>query len=258
MRHFAACVGLVILLGGVTLVIAPNIVPDPQDALRMGERPTVVIDAGHGGTDSGASARNLSEKTLTLEFARRLEQKLRRRGFSTLLTRTDDRYLALPERVAVANALEGPALFISLHFNKGGADSIHGIETFYSSNKAFLPRGWRWVGFFNEPALPDTGEKLAACVQTALVDHTGARDRGIRDRDLYVTRHIDAPAILIEGGFLSNPMESALVNHPVYMNRLTDGIVEGVINWCRACRTYPKPPAQLADGRSRPAPAFPK
>jgi len=256
MRDLVACVGLVILLGGVTLVIAPNLVPDPQDALRMGERPTVVIDAGHGGADGGALARNLLEKKLTLELALRLERKLQIRGFPTLLTRGDDRYVSLADRVALANAIEGPAIFVSLHFNKGSASSFHGIETFYSNAKATPSRGWRWVGFFNEPDLLDTGEMLAASVQTALVSHTGARDRGIRDRDLYVTRHIGAPAVLIEGGFLSNQMESTLISNAIYMNRLADGIVEGIMNWCHDRRTPRNPPArpptQLADRQSKP------
>ena len=239
-----ACVGLIVLVGCFTLVIAPD-EPASFSPFSTG-LPIIVIDAGHGGNDEGAKCRGVLEKTLTLDVAFRLEKILHERGYRTILTRTDDRYVALSDRVAVANALDGAALFVSIHFNQGSAGYINGIETFYASFKIPPPKTWTWVGFFNRPEDLDSGENLAADVQLAVVEKTGARNRGIRPRDLYVTRNTRVPAILVEGGFLTNRMESHLLSDDDYANRLADGIAEGVETWVRA---QPKhAPSQLVRG----------
>ncbi len=233
-RSHAACVGLIVVAGCFTLIIAPD---DPSEPISLPEdRPTIVIDAGHGGNDDGAKSKGVIEKVVTLDLAERLETALRRRGFPTVQTRIDDRYVALEERVATANRQEGATLFVSLHFNQAGGKGINGIETFYATNKKLRPiqpKGWKWIGFFNPPESPDCGEYLAADVQSAVVAKTGARNRGIRARNLYVIRRTRGPAILIEGGFMSNTMEGYLLGSPDYMNRLAEGITDGIEAWWR-------------------------
>ena len=242
MRAYVACVGLIVLAGCFALVIAPDEVT-MQSPFPSG-RPTIVIDPGHGGNDEGAKWHGVLEKTLTLDVSFRLERVLNERGFRTVLTRTDDHYVALSDRVAVANALDGPVLFVSVHFNQGSSGSINGVETFYANSKTPPPANWTWVGFFNRPEQLDSGENLAADVQLAVVNKTGARNRGIRPRDLYVTRNTRVPAILIEGGFITNRMESQLLSGDEYANRLAEGIAEGVETWLQS---QPKsPPSRLA------------
>jgi N-acetylmuramoyl-L-alanine amidase len=82
-------------------------------------------------------------------------------------------------------------------------------------------------------------------VQYAVISKTGARDRGIRARHLYVTRHTRIPAVLIEGGFITNTMESHLLNEDDYSNTLAEGIADGIGSWWRAQhKTTPLPLAQ--------------
>ena len=227
-----ACVGIIVLAGCLTLVICPDPLEEerPFPAARL---PAVVIDAGHGGKDEGAKSRGVLEKTLTLDVALRLERILNARGFSTVQTRTGDVFIPLAERAQIANRVKGPAVFVSIHFNQGSERESAGIETFYADNKNPLPSDWTWVGFFSRSEPLDTGEELASAVQYAAILKTGARDRGIRARHLYVTRHTRLPAVLVEGGFITNRMESHLLNEEHYAETLAAGIADGIEAWWR-------------------------
>jgi N-acetylmuramoyl-L-alanine amidase len=224
-------------MGCLVLVLVPDDLPLPEGLGLSEPKPasnadfTVVIDAGHGGRDEGAKCRGVLEKKLTLDIALRLERLLRERGYRTVLTRSDDRYLSLAERAAIANAARDPALFVSIHFNQGSGRDINGIETFYALHKTPPPADWTWVGLFSRSGELDHGEDLAAAVQGAVVEKTGARNRGIRARDLYVTRNTRIPAILTEGGFITNTMEAHLLQQEVYANRLAEGIADGLGTW---------------------------
>ena len=241
-----ACVGLIVLVGCFTLVIAPES-EEGERSFPTALLPAVVIDAGHGGRDEGAKCRGVQEKTLTLEIALRLEQILNGRGFPTIQTRTEDVYVALADRADIANRVKGPAVFVSIHFNQGGDRDTAGIETFYAADKVAPANDWTWIGLFSRSEPLDTGENLAAEVQYAVVLKTGARDRGIRARHLYVTRHTRIPAILVEGGFISNPMESHLLGDDDYASNLAEGIADGITAWWR---TQHKPlPLPLAQKR---------
>ncbi len=245
-----ACVGLVVLAGSFALVIAPDPEEDDERTFPFAQFPAVIIDAGHGGKDEGAKCRGVREKDLTLDVALRLERILNARGFPTVQTRTEDVFVPLPDRAAIANRVKGPALFVSIHFNQGNGRDTAGIETFYADNKAPPPNDWTWVGFFTRSEPADLGEDLAAEVQYAVVLKTGARDRGIRARHLYVTRHTRCPAILVEGGFLSNRMESHLLNDADYAESLASGIADGIATWCKTRRIPPPlPPPALAQKR---------
>jgi N-acetylmuramoyl-L-alanine amidase len=232
-RPCVACVGLVVLAGSFALVISPDPEEDDDRTFPFSQLPAVIIDAGHGGKDEGAKCRGVREKDLTLDVALRLEHILNARGFPTVQTRTEDVFVPLPERSAIANRIKGPSLFVSIHFNQGDGRDTAGIETFYADNKVPPPNDWTWMGFFTRSEPADLGENLAAEVQYAVVLKTGARDRGIRARHLYVTRHTRNPAILVEGGFLSNRMESHLLNDADYANSLASGIADGIVAWCK-------------------------
>jgi N-acetylmuramoyl-L-alanine amidase len=246
-------VGLVVFLGCFTFVIAPELDRTPQrekilptsDAL-----PTVVIDPGHGGNDEGTKFYHLAEKDVTLDLAQRLEKTLRSLKFSTVLTRRDDHYVALCDRVAVANKIEN-VIFISLHFNSSSSGIYSGVETFYADQKLPPSQDWTWMGIFSRADQPqlDNGETLAGFVQAALVTKLNAANRGIRGRPLYVVRHTRAPAVLVEGGFISNPLENQLLRNDEYKQRMANAIAEGIVNYERTVRqSLPTP--KLASSQS--------
>ncbi|MCX6966971.1 MAG: N-acetylmuramoyl-L-alanine amidase [Verrucomicrobia bacterium] len=233
-RTGIACVGLIVLAGCLTLVICPDTQDEEAPILSAARLPIVVIDAGHGGKDEGAKCKGVLEKTLTLDVALRLERILNARGFSTVQTRTEDVFIPLSERAQIANRVQGDAVFVSIHFNQGSGREIAGIETFYADNKVPIASDWTWLGLFSNAEPLDMGENLAAEVQYAVILKTGARDRGIRARHLYVTRHTRLPAVLVEGGFITNRMESHLLNEEHYAETLAAGIADGIEAWCRS------------------------
>src|SRR5205809_6557089 len=94
---------------------------------------TVVVDAGHGGKDSGAYRRSgPAEKIVTLDVAQRLERKLRESQLKTVMTRSSDVFVSLEQRVAIENSQKN-AIFVSIHFNDSRRRGIHGFETYYHS-----------------------------------------------------------------------------------------------------------------------------
>lgn len=250
MQNTMPCVGLVVLAGCLTFVITPDEEPSLDSRIAAAidpALPTVVIDAGHGGRDEGAKSHGLVEKDLTLDLAFRLQRQLQTLGFKTVLTRDDDSYVTLPERAAIANQIEH-SFFVSLHFNQSGNSNASGVETYYATEKVPPEAAWTWVGYFAKPAPPpgsDNGENFAGYIQAALVNRTDATNRGIKARELYVVRHTRAPAVLVEGGFMSNPFDARLIATPEYRDRLSASIVEGVIQYQK---TQPRrePPTQLA------------
>ena len=196
--------------------------------------PTVVIDAGHGGRDSGATNNGLREKDLTLDTAFRLERHLRDAGFAVVLTRRDDRFLELFDRAEIANQIRR-ALFVSLHFNDNTTASGDGVETFYAQQKAaFSEDGWSFAGLFEGAAEGpplDQGEAFARSVQASMVTRLGVTDRGAKPRQLAVVRLTRCPAVLVEGGFLNNPKEARKLADADYRESLAAAIAEGVASY---------------------------
>jgi N-acetylmuramoyl-L-alanine amidase len=246
MRNSMPCVGLIVLVGSLTFIMTPDDEPSaPRRTLSKRDGlPTVVIDPGHGGRDEGARSHGLVEKALTLDLAVRMDKRLRVAGFPTLLTRNDDRYVSLAERARIGNRYDD-SVFVSLHFNKTSNSSASGVETYYETEKVTPEAAWTWIGFFNKPE-PDieSGEELAAYVQTALAVRLDATNRGIKRRDLYVVRHVRAPAILVEAGFLSSPIESRLLANPAYRERLAASLAEGVMGYVKS-RPQPREAPRL-------------
>jgi N-acetylmuramoyl-L-alanine amidase len=249
-------VGLVVVGGCLTLMVMPDDRSAAHqekaaaEAAARGEMPTVVVDPGHGGKDEGTKWRGVSEKDLTLEVATRIESLLRQSGFPTVMTRRENTYVSLEERARVANRLSN-ALFISIHFNSDPTGNSSGIETFYARQKEPPDAAWTWVGLFNRPEAseaPDTSEVLAGEVQSALGSRTESRNRGIHPANFYVVHHTRCPAILVEGGFLSNVFESQMLAYPQYQETLAQGVVEGVLRF-QKLRAQPGgiiPPPRLA------------
>jgi len=255
MRNAMPCVGLVVLAGSLSFIVAPDEAPSIDDQIQAQLHPsfvTVVLDPGHGGKDDGATGNGLKEKDLTLDVATRVEKILNTFNFPTVLTRREDKFVSLSERAAIANRLANP-IFISIHFNHAPDSISTGVETFYASQKIAPESAWNWIGFFNkpEPNTADSGETLAGFIQTSLVIRTDAANRGIKGRALYVVRHTRCPAVLVEGGFINNPLEARLISNPEYRDRLASAIAEGVMSYQKT-RPPPKaPPTKLAQTQAQ-------
>jgi N-acetylmuramoyl-L-alanine amidase len=218
--------------------------PPPADhpLLPGNGPPTVIIDPGHGGIDDGTKYFGLAEKDCTLDVAQRLERILKSVRVETVLTRRDDVYVSLPERAEIANMVAGTnnnVIFVSIHFNQSAVESVDGIETYYADKKIPPPTDWTWVGFFDRPEDEelDRGENLAADIQSALVSRMMETNRGIKSRSLFVTRHTRMPAVLVEGGFLSNKIENQMLRNDTYRERIAQGIAAGILTYLQTMHT---------------------
>ena len=235
-RTWLPVLGFAMMILGVTALLQRrgdgDRFPEPDRSLPM-----IVIDAGHGGHDSGAVENGLREKDLTLDTALKLERCLREAGFPVVMTRRDDRFLELFDRAAIANKFTR-ALFVSIHFNDNTTQSGDGVETFYAQKKApFSDNGWSVAGMFKDEAAattpPDTGETFARAIQSSIVEDLGVTDRGAKPRQLAVVRLTRCPAVLVEGGFLNNPKEARLLAEDLYRERLASSSARGVQRYWR-------------------------
>ncbi len=193
----------------------------------------IVIDPGHGGKDPGNQVGSHQEKKYTLLLAQELAKQLSRAGFKTSLTRTSDTFIELPERPYIARR-RGADLFISLHWNElPGNSEVAGAQTFCltpaeasSSNAGGETIGGsRKAGNRND----DKNMLLAFELQKALLQKLGVEDRGVRRARYWVLRDAEMPAVLIEGGFMSNPTEAKRIYDDNYRQRMAQAIVTGVL-----------------------------
>lgn len=199
---------------------------------------TVTIDAGHGGHDPGARGKHGLEKDYALDLAIRLGKAVRKNGLKTHLTRDTDVFISLPGRVKIANEID-KSIFVSIHFNHGGNGSASGIETY-----ALAPQG---TGSTNDGTVSASkfegnqrdGENIA--LATAVHANTMAKieteDRGIRRARFNVLRGINKPAILFEGGFVTNFEESKRINTELYREKVAQAIAGGIMNFRNALKS---------------------
>ena len=203
---------------------------------------TVVLDAGHGGHDSGAVGPSGREKDFTLQTVLRAAALLRSHGYKVVLTRSDDTFVTLQGRVAIANKTPN-AIFVSVHFNESGNTVARGIETYALSPAGTYSTIDRWP---ERNLAQRTGNRmdaeniaLATAVHNAVfrrIAITKPTDRGIKRARFSVISGITIPGLLFEGGFVANPFESKLLAHPTYQQMLAEGIVRGVENYHRAIK----------------------
>ncbi len=221
--------------------------PVPADSESPEVEPVVMIDPGHGGLDGGTVGNGLLEKDWTLKIGLALAAELRARGHQVVLTREADDTLPLMDRPAVVNAAPRVAL-LSIHFNAGTADAS-GVETWYSWPKKpeTMARLHDAAGVPVAGVLPDDGQRLALAIQAAVQSGTGARDRGIKNReDLAMTSRTICPAVLIECGFLSNNSESRKIQEVGYRKKMVQGIANGYESWLKNRWTVPAIPVVVA------------
>jgi N-acetylmuramoyl-L-alanine amidase len=203
--------------------------------LTFGHR-VIVIDPGHGGSNVGTRSvlDGRFEKEFTLDWAKRLVPLLETNGWTVFLTRTSDVYVTNAVRVTFAERCHAD-LFISLHFNSGAPDKkAAGLQT-YCLTPVGMPstitRGWPdiWSQVFPNNAYDAQNLQLAVRVHSAVVRATGLEDRGVCHlRFDTVLRGQNRPAILIEGGFMSNPHEARLIESPEFRQKLAEAVANAL------------------------------
>jgi N-acetylmuramoyl-L-alanine amidase len=172
-------------------------------------RARVVVDAGHGGKDQGASRSGVLEKDLNLSQALKLRDALEARGMTVLMTRSEDSFVPLPDISGFSNR-NNPDLFISVHHNTSSNPSIYGLETYYYQPQSIA---------------------LANRIHKHMVRLIGCNDRGVRKARFYVVNHTTAPSVLIEIGYLSNPTELANVQSDSRQKTAAEAIANGVVEY---------------------------
>lgn len=177
---------------------------------------TILVDPGHGGYDKGTQNRNskIYEKDVALEIGKKVAAKLSKQNdVQVIISRTDDKYISLEDRVSMANTQNVDAL-VSIHLNaEGGGDSAYGVETYYRKGAN------------------DGSDKLAKKIQETISSYVAIKDRGTREDIYKVIKDTRMPAVLVECGFLTNPKESKKLLDEKYQNQLADGISQGVLSF---------------------------
>ncbi len=221
----------------VWLQLLPRLATFPDTTQKpASEQPfaLVVIDPGHGGLDSGTMKAGMIEKDLTLDVARRAERLIQSRGLVTMLTRADDSYVSLAARAAIAN--EQPnCIFISIHFDEAGRSAATGIETYYAARQVSIPeRVMSWLPFLQKASLESASsesQSLASFIQEELVAHTQAVNRGTGPQQFFVIANVRHPAVLVEGGFLTNKEDVSKLATENYREQIAAAISDGVVRY---------------------------
>lgn len=178
--------------------------------------PTIILDPGHGGTDLGARGRApyCEEKRLCLQTARLVRKYLHQLGYHVVLTRNNDAFIPLPRRVELAAQASGD-LFVSIHYNSARSPKSSGIEVFFFDEKEDRTR-------------TQASRKLADAILVRLIRRTSAISRGVKKGNFFVIRENTMPAVLVEGGFLSNPNERSQLRSREYQEKIARGIADGI------------------------------
>src|ERR1700757_2671368 len=198
----------IITLGFVVPLAACSTVGTPGVKNTSKTFSAVVVDAGHGGKDSGAYRRyGPPEKMITLDVAQRLNRKLRESQLKTVMTRNSDVFIELNDRVAIENA-QKDAIFVSIHFNDSRRRRIRGFETYYHSGASF---------------------DLASQIQAKLMTIPNSANGGVHTANFRVLRLANCPAVLVECGYLSNRSEGNKTRDSEYRELLADRIAEAIV-----------------------------
>ncbi len=194
--------------------IDPILAPLEELPVEPG-RHIIAVDAGHGGSASGAIHEGVAEKDLTLSMATKLRDILGALGYTTVMLRDEDVYMDLYDRAGVANQ-RGADLFVSVHCNAAERDfDFQGLYVYYYPES-------------------QSGKALACRVQDAACAFTGAVDRDIDSANFVVLRETAAPAVLVETGFMTCHEELLRLEDDAYQTSMAQGIAQGVIRYLNA------------------------
>lgn len=198
----------------------------PTSALPT-ENKIIVLDAGHGGFDAGASSNGVVEKDVNLDVTLRLREYLEQGGCTVMLTRDEDASTAkeelrgslakrsdLEERKKLATESEAD-IFVSIHMNKFPQEQYHGAQVFYSQDSEESKR---------------LGEEIQKALKDVLGDDNQRQAKKI-DGGVYILKNATLPSVIVECGFLSNPHEAQLLKQSEYRQKLAWGIYMGIIRY---------------------------
>jgi N-acetylmuramoyl-L-alanine amidase len=226
----------------------------PHRVPKVGNVQIVVLDPGHGGYDKGQVSRYGYEKDFALDVARKLRPLLQAKGLRVIMTREGDYFVPLEVRAQIANAARN-SIFVSIHFNATNDDpNATGFEIF-----SFTPRG---APSTSDSAVASSSVNmqpgsevdaqsmaLSTCIYHSLLGHIPEYDRGIKRARFAVLRLTKVPAVLIEGGFLTERGECKLISNKDWRGKLAAAIGVGIENY-RALGKK-QPPMLVADYRKQ-------
>ena len=225
----------------------------PQRVANVGKVQTVILDPGHGGYDKGQVSRYGYEKDFALDVARKLRPFLQAKGLRVIMTREGDYFVPLEVRAQIANATRN-SIFVSIHFNGTNDDpNATGFEIF-----SFTPRGAPSTS--DNAAAPSAlsmqpgsevdaqSMALSVCIYHSLLGHIPEFDRGIKRARFAVLRLTRVPAVLIEGGFLTERGECRLIAQKDWRAKLAQAIGVGIENY-QTLGVKKQPPMLVADYR---------
>ena len=225
-----------------------------KSVARLDRNKVIVIDPGHGGKDPGAMGyKRYREKVVALQIARKLRDILRSRGFKVYMTRERDKFIKLPHRTKYANK-KNADIFISIHANavsKKNAKKVHGLECYFLStsrsdrakkvaemeNSADLSE----MDYYGKESFLNTlnshnivaSNKLAIDLQRGALSslkkrYKNVHDGGVREGPFWVLVGAQMPAVLVEVGFITHPMEAKRLVNRKYQTKMAEGLANGV------------------------------
>lgn len=173
--------------------------------------PVIVLDPGHGGEDEGCASEGVWEKDVNLAISKLVQGKLLALGYQVIMTREDDTYIAIEDRVKFANENQAD-IYVSIHQNSSEDAGVGGLEVWFEGDDA-----------------QRDNKRLAQLIHKETIQSTGAVERELcGDADFHVTGKTDMPACLIETGFLTNAAEREKLVSEEYQEKLAEGIAQGV------------------------------
>lgn len=186
--------------------------PEPEPTPPVPEGRLIAIDAGHGGTDTGAVNQSvgIAEKDVTLAIAKKLKTILEASAHMILMTREDDVFVGLARRAQLANQA-GTEIFVSIHCNSSEHTSATGIETYHHTQAPAAER--------------ELANKVQAAMMAAFPSH---KNRGVKKANFLVLRETQMPACLVEVEFISNHQQAQFLADPQNQQQIAQAIANGI------------------------------
>ena len=171
----------------------------------------IVVDAGHGGSDVGATRDSIYEKDITLDISKRLADILTNKGYHVEMTRRSDETVSLKDRVQFTEE-KNADLFVSVHVNSSVSEEPYGVETHYYTDESY---------------------NFAQEVHKSLAQKIDSKDRGLFKSKFYVINNSIAPSILVETGFISNTEERTSLITEERKQKTAEAIADGILNYIK-------------------------
>lgn len=242
----------------------------PSSVVTIDKKPSkkirkarVLIDAGHGGKDSGATRKGVREKDINLKVAKRLYDLLvKEKMFDVKMSRNDDTFIPLGDRPVLANDFNAD-IFVSIHSNAARRSSANGFEVYFRSDKASDAEAAETAALENEALKYDGQEnakvsfadlllkslatneninessKLAGHIRNSVAERSRSLgikvyENSIKQANFYVLKGVQIPAVLVEMGYLSNSDDRKKLNSSSVQNKLADYVKDGIVSYARA------------------------